>query len=495
MNISFGPDGTPAIDDARELMAKGIEQAPFAVLLFLADERLTLIWRNTAHAVMSTSEDADILGKGMFEAFPPSADEAGAAAMEAIVDAVARIKATHRDVEIGPYRYDLKNAAGDYVEHHWLIKMSPVVSGGHVAAVVQTATDVTDQVLNSRLAKTLQRAASVTAAVTFFKYDPVGDYFERSEDVDRIFGFEPGEAGPTAVPFFERVHPEDLPLVQQEVARIFAAPRGELAFFDYRVNLPDGAERFVRIRAEVSTDPIDRREKLVGSFIDLTDVENDRRALKREISNREALVKEANHRIKNSLAIALSILRMEKRAIAEQEADSQIVTSALENLESRIRSISNAHGLMTLDGNNLDVSLQSMVRQLVEQLRATADLTVDEIRLSISGPDVYLASAKATSVSLIINEMMTNAMKYGLNSDGAADISIDMKVAEEQVSIAMVNRIERDSPIEAITSTKIGSMLTSQIAADLDATLTSENKGTTYQATLSFPIKELEQPT
>lgn len=488
MNISVSPDGTLAISDTSTLLLQSIAQAPFAVLLFLPDEKLTLVWRNGAHASMSASDDADVLGKGMFEAFPPSGDAEGDAGMQAILDSVAEIKRTCKHVEIGPYRYDLKNAAGEYVEYHWLIKMSPAVVDGKVSAILQTATDVTEQVLNTRLSDSLQKAASNTAAVSFFKYDPTTDYFERNIGVDQMFGFAEGEAGDLAKPFFDRVHPEDLPQVHAEVARIFAAPRGELAFFDYRVSLPDGEERFLRIRAVVTTDPADRKEKLVGSFVDLTDVELDRRELKRAVSFKEALVKEANHRIKNSLAIALSILRMEKRAIAEQLSTSDSVVTALGNLESRIRSISTTHGLMQLDGNRLDVSLQNVVRQLVDQLRSTADLGDKQVQLSITGPDVHLISDKATSVSLIINEMMTNALKYGLDTDGDADILIDMTTDDEMVRIAMTNHIEKDRPIEAITSTKIGSMLTAQIAADLQAEVNAENHGTEYRATLTFPV-------
>ena len=51
-----------------------------------------------------------------------------------------------------------------------------------------------------------------------------------------------------------------------------AAPRGEVASFDYRIERPDGTHRFVRIRGEVATDPRDRPPRLVGTFIDLTDI-------------------------------------------------------------------------------------------------------------------------------------------------------------------------------------------------------------------------------
>ncbi|MEM1148997.1 MAG: hypothetical protein AAGI03_00360 [Pseudomonadota bacterium] len=126
----------------------------------------------------------------------------------------------------------------------------------------------------------------------------------RSEDVDRMFGFELDEAGQYAAPFLGRVDPNYLDGVYAEVARVRAAPHGETLSLDYPVLWPGGTERFLRIRGEMAIDPADRREKLVGTFVDLTDIDQDRRSLAQSLEMREALVAEANHRIKNSLSIA-----------------------------------------------------------------------------------------------------------------------------------------------------------------------------------------------
>lgn len=60
-----------------------------------------------------------------------------------------------------------------------------------------------------------------------------------------------------AAQFFDRVHPEDLPGVHAEVERVFQAPKGEIACFDYRVVLPSGNQRYLRIRGEIELLPND----------------------------------------------------------------------------------------------------------------------------------------------------------------------------------------------------------------------------------------------
>ena len=474
-------------EPAVEILAHAIAQAPFAALLFRADEKLTLLWRNSAHETMSGSVGLEVAGQGMFEAFPPTQDEEGKAAMTAILDTVAEMRETKTSKEIGPYRYDLQTD-GRFVEYHWRISMSPVVSDGELVAVLQVAQDVTREVLDKRLSETLRRSATSTADVSHFSYDPGTDDFVRSGAVDTMFGFAPGEAGDLAAPFFERVHADDLPGVREEVARVLAAPPGEVAAFDYRVLHPDTSERFLRVRAEVAIDPSDRRAKLVGTFVDLTDVENDRRQLKRELALREALVEEANHRIKNSLSIALAMLRMGKQSILRADANNtEAAITEVEAMETRIGAITKAHGAMRLNGDRTDVVLGDLLEGLVRQMQVTADLSEEDIRLVLRGSEVRIDSDLATSLSLIMNELLTNAVKYGLNSAGSADIELVAETGSEGCSITITNRIETEDPIDAIPSTRLGSTLVRQLASDFGTEVETDASDGVYASRIRLP--------
>lgn len=470
-------------------LAAAVAQAPFAVLIFQPDEKLTLVWRNVAHADMTGTHGLAIAGRGMFEAFPPNDESEGAAAKAAILSVVQEMHASLRPVTIGPYRYDLKLDNGAFVERHWRIQMSPIVEDGHLDAVLQIAQDVTDEVFQTRLSDALRRSAATTAGVSYFSYDPQTDVFQRTGTVDEMFGFEPGEAGDLAAPFFARVHPDDLPGVLDEVTRVMASPHGAVAAFDYRVPAKSGdrPERFLRIRAEVVVDPVDRRDKLVGTFVDLTDFELQRRELHQQLKLREALANEANHRIKNSLAIALSMLRIEKRAILKSgvSQDSKVL-SAIAGLESRISAISGVHGLMQIDANRIDVSLNSLLTSLVDQFRSSAGISKSSLRLSLSEVDCTVHSDLAVSLGIILNELITNAIKYGLNQLGEADILVASSMDHGVQEILIFNRIEIDLPIDEIASTKVGSELVQQLAAAIGADIKVQRDHSTYAVRLTF---------
>ncbi len=464
-----------------------LEHAPFAALIFAADDKLTLQWRNAAHAKMTSTPDLDVTGLGMFEAFPPNGDGDGSAAAAGIVNAVARIQETGEPEDIGPYRFDLIDEKDTYIQHHWLIRMSPIKSGSTTVAILQIAEDVTQKVLTALLSETLIRAAGHTTSVSYFSFDPENGRFIRGEGVDRMFGFEPGQVGNDATPFFERVHPDDVGGVYAEVGRVFAAPRGEIASFDYRVQLPDGGERFIRIRGEVATDPEDRREKLVGTFVDLTDLEVNRLALVKALELRESLISEANHRIKNSLQMAISMLRSEVRAIASAEA--MTPENAIERLnavQARIRAVADVHGLMQIGAESAFVSVNDLMRKVIGFNQAAVDLGDDTINCTMPPEDTTVSSDIAVCLGLIINELLTNALKYGIGPEGQSDIEALLEKDEAHTTITIKNRIYDNPKFSEITTTNMGAGLVAQLSNQIGAEITTDKNGTQYIARLRF---------
>ena len=471
----------------KQLLAASLDHVPFAALLFLPDEQFTLVWRNAAHARMTRTPNLLFVGQGMFEVFAPNDKDDAAAAKSAISTAVARICESRQPAEIGPYRYDLMSADGQYVEYHWKINMSPVMEDERVVAVLQISQDVTDAVLSTRLSSSLSRAAGKTAAVSYFSFDPGNNQFIRGEGVDRMFGFEPGEVGDIATPFFDRVHTDDLKGIYAEVERVFSAQRGDTAAFDYRVLLPNGDERFIRIRAEVATDPKDRRDKLVGSFIDLTDVELTRRALVQAIAAREALVDEANHRVKNSLQIALGMLRIETRALAGSGALSfEEAIERLNAVQSRIGAVADVHGLMQIGRDSMLVSIPALLEKLVDFTRRASGLSPGTLTCSLNDIEMSVDSGVAISLGLIVNELLINALKYGVGPDGEANIRVELVRSEKVFTIAVENGIHVASRFGDIASTHVGWRLIEQLSQQIGVRLQRQSTDQHYKVQLEL---------
>lgn len=472
----------------RELMTAGFEVLPLAALMYLPDDNLTVLWRNAAHAAMSESIGRDVSGKGMFEAFPPS-DEANAAeAMASIHEATSKVMRTGAPQEVGPTRFDLPDAEGDYIEHYWTMHFTPIRQDGQIVAILQTAQNVTEKTLTELMAQSHRRAAASTASIAYFSYDPKTDLFDRSEAIDEMFGFAPGEAGPKASPFFERVHPDDVDAVHAEVARAMAAPAGEVASFDYRVPMPDGTERFIRVRGEFATDPVDRRRKLVGTFVDLTDMENARRDLERAVAASEALVVEANHRIKNSLQVALSLVRLQSSKLASESGEAvEIARDALRGVEARVRAVANVHAAIQIDRNVAEIDLVTMLDGLVQSTRQSAELPDDAMLFTHPATSVTLKSDRAIALSLMVNELLTNAIKHG-DPGSKRPVSVSLEDGTDAgITISVENARSADTARMDIESTGTGVRLIEQFGAQIGAEVTRSQDGARYVTQIDLP--------
>ncbi len=474
----------------KDILALGFEAVPFAALFYLPDDRLTLLWRNSAHAVMSSSVGVDISGMGMFEAFPPSSDAEGSDAVNFIRIATSEIMNTGEPQEVGPARFDLLNDEGHYVEHHWQMHFAPIHKDGKIIAILQTARDVTEATLTARLAQSHRRAATSTASVAYFSYDPETDLFLRHDAIDAMFGFEPDEAGPYAAPFFERVHKDDIEAVHAEVARVLAAPHGEIASFDYRVPLPSGEERFVRIRGEIATDPVDRRAKLVGTFVDLTDIETARRDLQKAVKVREALVVEANHRIKNSLQIALSLLRLQssKLMVAGGPAADK-ARDALRAVESRVRAVADVHAAIQIDDDVARIDLVNLFNRLVQSIRKSAELPETAMVFNHPSEVIPLKSDTAIALSLMLNELLTNAIKYGAPRKGTP-VTLDLSIVDgNMLKFTVANTdLNTEATRLDIDSSGTGERLVQQFALQIGAEIDRQKDGKQVVATITMPL-------
>lgn len=475
-----------------DILALGFEAVPFAALFYLPDDKLTLLWRNSAHAVMSGSVGADISGMGMFEAFPPSADAEGADAVNFIRNATDDIMRTGKPQEVGPARFDLLSDEGHYVEHHWQMHFAPIRKDGEIIAILQTARDVTEATLTARLAQSHRRAATSTAAVAYFSYDPETDLFLRHDGIDAMFGFAPDEAGLYAAPFFQRVHEDDIGAVYAEVERVLAAPHGDIASFDYRVCLPSGEERFVRIRGEIATDPVDRKPKLVGTFVDLTDIETARRDLQQAVHVREALVVEANHRIKNSLQIALSLLRLQanKLMVAGGPAADK-AREALRAVESRVRAVADVHAAIQIDDDVAQIDLVTLFNRLVLSTRKSAELPDEAMVFTHPTERIRLKSDTAIALSLMLNELLTNAIKYGA-PNAQSPVTLDLDVSDDralQITVANADRDTTKTNLD-IDSTGTGERLVQQFATQIGAEIDRTKDGKRVVARVTMPLEE-----
>ncbi len=147
------------------------------------------------------------------------------------------------------------------------------------------------------------------------------------------------------------------------------------------------------------------------------------------LMGRSALLQESHHRIKNNLQTIISIIKMQQHQIknSPQVSTKQII----EDVISRIKSIAAVHDLLSkseVGGSiiNLKLLIKEIIDIYVHREKPQMDLHLD---------DIFIPYNKATTIGLIINELINNCMKHAFESFCDALIKIDCEELKDNVSI------------------------------------------------------------
>lgn len=147
----------------------------------------------------------------------------------------------------------------------------------------------------------------------------------------------------------------------------------------------------------------DMGARLFAELEDLREL-NKRQQLETEVAHKELLLREVNHRVKNSLQIVSSILHLQT-ASAGAEASVEI-----RNASARIMAIAAVHERLYKGGSVTTVSLDSFLKDLCGNIADSLGCT-DGLVVDLTAIDV--PTDKAVPLALIVNELVTNAIKYG----------------------------------------------------------------------------------
>jgi PAS domain S-box-containing protein len=216
------------------------------------------------------------------------------------------------------------------------------------------------------------------------------------------------------------IHPDDRGRVTsafQEALEGRAPYRSE-----FRVRAKDGRERWVSSQAVVHRDKTGTPQRVVGIHQDITE-------RKRWEEHQVLLINELNHRVKNTLATVQSIAGQTLR-------NASSVEHVREDLEGRLFALSRVHDVLTRESWE-GANLREVIEQAVEPYRRHED-----DRFHIAGQDTRLSPRMALAVALALQELATNAVKYGALSNATGVVRVTWEIAGAAASRRLLLRWE-----------------------------------------------------
>jgi len=194
--------------------------------------------------------------------------------------------------------------------------------------------------------------------------------------------------------------------------------------------------------------------------------------LKNMIKDREMMIKEVYHRVKNNLAMVSSIINLQ---IGESTNDIEL--HSLNDLRSRIDSISMVHAKLfrgkDLNNIGLDDYIKDLVDNLINSLTSTETVIATDIVIS----EVAIDFDKAVPLGIIFTELTTNALKYAFTGKDTGLISITYSEIEDGVKLVFADNgsgLFVDFAVEKIDS--LGFSLIFNLVMQLQGSISVENK-------------------
>lgn len=198
----------------------------------------------------------------------------------------------------------------------------------------------------------------------------------------------------------------------------------------------------------------------------------------------EALLREANHRVANSLQIVTAMVRMQANTLSDDAA-----RDALEDTQRRIDSIARVHRSLYTSDSVDHVAMQDYLAPLLDELEETWSTPDARRDLSLSADDLMLETDQAVSVGVIVSELASNACKYAYaaKEDGAVRVRL-ARDGDTHFVLSVEDDGRGIDLKQAPEGTGLGTKLIAAMVKSLDATLDYSSEGKGVRAIVRAPL-------
>ncbi|HEX3034633.1 MAG TPA: PAS domain S-box protein, partial [Thermodesulfobacteriota bacterium] len=243
-----------------------------------------------------------------------------------------------------------------------------------------------------------------------------------SEGCRDLTGYPPEDFISGKLTWIQIMHPDDIKRILDEVQDAIREEKNhELT---YRIRTAEGKDKWVWEKGTGVFEPHGSLLALEGFVTDITERKMAEEQVRASLTEKEVLLKEIHHRVKNNLQIISSLLNLQSRTIKGKKSLEKFKES-----QDRVKSMALIHEKL-YQSKDLDrVNFAEYIRSLLNYLFNSYGVG-SRVRLRIEVDDIFMNIDKAIPCGLIINEIISNSLKYAFWKDSGGEVKVECKEDE-----------------------------------------------------------------
>jgi PAS domain S-box-containing protein len=277
--------------------------------------------------------------------------------------------------------------------------------------------------------------------------------------------------------WIDMVTPEDRSRVIEHVEGVLSGTK--MSPIEHRIVRKDGQVRWVRDTPIPRVDSGGRLVSYDGVVKDITDRKLAEEALKTSLGEKEVLLKEIHHRVKNNLQVISSLLNLQSHHIYDQR-DAEVFRTSM----NRIRSMALVHDKLYRSESLASVYFPGYIDDLVRELLANYSMG-RSVELDLRVDPITVAIDHAIPLGLIINELVSNVLKHAFPEGTPGIIAVHLNAQGEKIILIVSdNGVGFPADIDFTDTQSLGMQLVVTLVEQLDGTIElHRGKGTEFRIT------------
>ena len=199
---------------------------------------------------------------------------------------------------------------------------------------------------------------------------------------------------------------------------------------------------------------------------------------------KDLLLKEVNHRVKNNLQIVMNLLQSQSFYMHNKKAQQAILES-----QNRVQSIALIHDQLYKTDHIAEINLSSYISELINSLNGSLNKETDKVSIDCDIDNISLDVAQAIPVGIILNETVTNALKYAFPDNRTGKITVTVKQNGPYIEMKISdNGVGLPTDFSLISTNTLGITLLKGLTSQLKGTFSIE-KSNGLTVALKFPVE------